>query len=441
MLYRILMWASMIWIVPFMGYLFINNTKFKKNIAVGVTFKEEGKRDEAVLLRLEVYKKQVKLISLLLLIAAIPGVFIETMWIMFTYWLTWIDLTVFVYAIPYYLCNRDLKKIKSERGWIYNSYETVSIDTDNIPKFKLLSPAFFMIPAILCLFPLIWDRTFMIMYVVMSLSVVLFWIIYLYFYRKRSEAVNEEKELTRVLTQIRHYNWSKIWIIASLLTVALSFSGLLFLNHPAIALILVLVISTAICVIAVAIEIKIRKMQEKLTEGSGTGLIVDEDDKWIGGMVYYNPNDSKLFVNERIGMNVTVNLAHTAGKVIMGLVLIALIALPFTGPAMHIYYEKPIDIQVNAEGIAASQGLTHYQIKLEDIANVEMINKLPENLVRVNGTSFENLLKGNFRSGKENMKLLLRTDNPPFMKVTTKKGEIFIFGFKGEIPVFTNPLS
>ena len=432
MLYRILMWLCIVWLVPLMDYIFKNNAKFKKNIAVGVTFREEGKSDSDVLARLDKYKKQVSLVSLLLLIAVIPGLFIAKMWILLTYWLIWTDLVIFVYAVPYYFCNRNLRKIKSEKGWTYIGSDTVTLDTDNIPKFRLLSLVHFIIPCAVSLLPLIWDRTLWTVHIILALSVFIFWLIYRYLYRYRSETVNDEKELTAVLTRIRHYNWSKIWLISAWVTAMLSFVTLLFLNYPTISLILVFAISIGLCLIAVTIEIKIRKMQEKLTRGSGTDGMVDEDDKWLWGMIYYNPNDSKLLVNERVGMNVTVNLAHTAGKVIMGFMLILLIALPFTGPAMYIYYEKPIDIQVNAKEISVSQGLTHYQIKPEDIASVEMINKLPEDLIRVNGTSFENILKGNFRSGKENMKLLLRTDNPPFMKITKKNGEIFIFGFKGE---------
>ena len=63
MFYKILMWASICWIAPLMGYLLINNAKFKKNIAVGVTFMEEGKRDADVISRLNKYKKQVKILN------------------------------------------------------------------------------------------------------------------------------------------------------------------------------------------------------------------------------------------------------------------------------------------------------------------------------------------------------------------------------------------
>lgn len=48
MLFNILMWASIFWIAPLLGYLMTNNAKFKKNIAVGVTFMEEGKQDAEV---------------------------------------------------------------------------------------------------------------------------------------------------------------------------------------------------------------------------------------------------------------------------------------------------------------------------------------------------------------------------------------------------------
>ena len=150
-------------------------------------------------------------------------------------------------------------------------------------------------------------------------------------------------------------------------------------------------------------------------------------------MIYYNPNDSKLIVNERVGMNTTMNLARTSGKVIMGFILIFTLALPFIGPALHIYYEKPIEIQVSREEITASQGITEYHIKFSDIENIELINELPNDLVRINGTSYEDILKGNFRSGKDNMTLLVRPDKKPFIRIKEKGGKVFMLGFEGDI--------
>lgn len=433
MLFNILMWASIFWIAPLLGYIMTNNAKFKKNIAVGVTFMEEGKKDAEVIARLNRYKKQVKMITIVLLLALIPGVFVSRFWILLTYYLVWTYVTMFIYAIPFYLCNKDLKAIKKRRGWVQHQGEKVEIDMENIPNFKEISPLLFIIPCIVSLLPLIWDRTFYVLYITSAASVLVFWFSYRYFYRNRSEKVNEEKDLTRVLTQIRHYNWSKIWIAASWLTIPLSFSGLLFISHPALALTLIFLVTAVICVEAVGIEIKLRKMQEKLTKGSGVGAIVDEDDKWIGGMIYYNPNDSRLIVNERVGMNTTLNLARTSGKVITLFLLILILALPFTGPAMNVYYKQPIKIEVTKDEVEASQGITNYRIKLSDIKNVELIDELSDDLVRVNGTSFDDLLKGDFRSGNENLTLLLRPQSKPFIRITDKNGKIFVFSFRGDI--------
>lgn len=433
MLFNILMWASIFWIAPFLGYLMTNNAKFKKNIAVGVTFMEEGKQDAEVIARLNRYKKQIKMITIVLLLAIIPGVFVSKFWILLTYYLVWTDVTMFIYAIPFYLCNKDLKAIKKRRGWVQHSGEKVEIDMENIPNFKEISPLLFIIPCIVSLLPLVWDRTFYVLYITSAASVLVFWFSYRYFYRNRSERVNEERDLTRILTQIRHYNWSKIWIAASWLTIPLSFSGLLLISHPFMALALIFIATGAICIEAVAIEVKLRKMQERLTKGSGVGAIVDEDDKWIGGMIYYNPNDSRLIVNERVGMNTTLNLARTSGKVITLFFLILLLALPFTGPTMNVYYKQPIKIEVTKDEIQAVQGISNYHIKLTDVKNVELINELPDDLVRVNGTSFDDLLKGDFRNGNENLTLLLRPESKPFIRVTDKNGKVFVFSFRGDI--------
>ena len=433
MLFNILMWASIFWIAPLLGYIMTNNAKFKKNIAVGVTFMEEGKQDAEVISRLNRYKKQIKMITIVLLLAVIPGVFVSKFWMLLTYYLVWTDVTMFIYAIPFYLCNKDLKAIKKRRGWVQHSGEKVEIDMENIPNFKEISPLLFIIPCIVSLLPLIWDRTFYVLYITSAASVLVFWFSYRYFYRNRSEVVNEERDLTRVLTQIRHYNWSKIWIFASWMTILLSFSGLLFISHPALALTLIFLVTAVICVEAVAIEVKLRKMREKLTKGSGVGAIVDEDDKWIGGMIYYNPNDSRLIVNERVGMNTTLNLARTSGKVITLFFLILLLALPFTGPAMNVYYKQPIKIEITKDEVEASQGITNYRIKLSDIKNVELIDELPDDMVRVNGTSFDDLLKGDFKDGNENLTLLLRPNSKPFIKVTDKNGKVFVFSFRGDV--------
>ena len=65
-------------------------------------------------------------------------------------------------------------------------------------------------------------------------------------------------------------------------------------------------------------EFAARRAQERLTRESGPDY-VDEDEFWIWGLIYYNPNDRRAMINDRTGMGMSMNLARPAGKVVRGL--------------------------------------------------------------------------------------------------------------------------
>lgn len=68
----------------------------------------------------------------------------------------------------------------------------------------------------------------------------------------------------------------------------------------------------AVVVIGVINQIQVESRYERDTELE----LTDDDDNWILGMFYYNPNDTRLNVEKRFGYGATVNFAHPAGKVI-----------------------------------------------------------------------------------------------------------------------------
>jgi uncharacterized membrane protein len=53
----------------------------------------------------------------------------------------------------------------------------------------------------------------------------------------------------------------------------------------------------------------------------------DDDRHWLGGLLYYNPDDPEPFVPKRFGFGWTINFAHPAGKVILA-ALIGTFLLP-----------------------------------------------------------------------------------------------------------------
>ncbi|MBQ3010828.1 MAG: hypothetical protein IJD81_06515, partial [Oscillospiraceae bacterium] len=99
------LWLSLIWLPILLYVMLRNETKFKKNIAVGVTLPFEGRRHPDVLARLERFKKEELMICIALVLLGIPPIFISFT-LSFTIWFIWMTACMIVPYIPYVLCNR-----------------------------------------------------------------------------------------------------------------------------------------------------------------------------------------------------------------------------------------------------------------------------------------------------------------------------------------------
>ena len=84
MIWRIILWGSLIWLPYLMYRVLGGEAKFTKNIAVGVTMPFEGREDA--------------------------------------------DVCIVLPYIPYLRCNRDLKRIKRSRGWAAGRGDTRTVD-------------------------------------------------------------------------------------------------------------------------------------------------------------------------------------------------------------------------------------------------------------------------------------------------------------------------
>lgn len=426
---NIILWLSIIWLSPLMYVFLGNEAKFKKNIAVGVTIPFEGRTDPEVTARLSRFKKELAAVCVLLVLLAVPGFFIKNGDLNFTLWFIWLDLCVFLPIIPYVLCNRDLKRLKRDRGWNINGGQTVTVDTAAIHDEHWLSPWLFVPAVILCLLPLAWDRDFLPMYLIDAACVVLYWLCYRYLYRNRAELVDQNTELTNALTRIRRRNWAKMWLVLAYSMSLIGLCAVLTPNYPKLSTLMIFVFTLVICAASFCIEFGTRRAQEKLTAESGKDWYVDEDDLWIGGMIYYNPNDSRNIINDRVGTNSSFNAAKPLGKIVISLTLLLLLALPFTNVFIGGIGTKPMDLSMDESQLISYRGSKEYVIPLENIASVELLDALPEKLSRTFGTGMPNLLEGNFSSPElGSMKLRLDPQCPPYLLIFTDSGQTYLLG-------------
>ncbi len=433
---KIILWVSIIWLLPFLFFVQRNEAKFKKNIVVGVTLPQEAREDEEVLALLKKYVKETGIICIILGVAVIPCLLPESYnWMLFA-WMLWLDFVIVFTQIPFVKCNKKLRKLKEERGWKKKPLNedgavsaTVKVDMSNISTPRWLSPWVFAGAFVLTLVPLAFDLTLWPIILVYALTQIMFYFFYRYAFRTKSEAVDGNVDLTKALTQIRRSYWGRIWVNISYLTAVFSLSTLLLKGHSSL-FVWITILYSALTVFAVAApEFRIRRKQAELTKDSGIGEYIDDDDHWVWGMFYYNPRDSHTMVNGRVGVGSTVNVARPFGKFMMIFAVVILVAMP----AFPFLLDWSIDSQVSfvqeEHYVTVSSGRDDYKVDLDRVEEVTLIEEYPEGLSRTWGTATDKILRGNFSSKDyPPMQVCLNPGKTPYILVLTNNRRAYLFG-------------
>ena len=315
------------------------------------------------------------------------------------------------------------------RIWGYDFFgDTRTVDLKAIQEPHGIS-AWCFVPAIaLALLPLVSERVMWAIYAANAVGAASCLACFRWAFRRRAELVDADTDLTNTLTRIRRRSWERIWLALVSLAVWLSD------GNPVRSLLGILLASAIVVIAVLRIEFKTRELQARLTESSGRGWYADEDDKWLGGVVYYDPHDTRTVVNCRVGSSTTVNLARPSGRVLAGMVALVLLAMPFTGALIDAVTNRPTSLELtNTELVAYCGDKSAYRIERADIESAELLDELPEHLVRSVGTGAENLLKGDFSAAEYGrLKLCLDPTCPPFLLVECAGGETYLLGSRTE---------
>lgn len=455
MAFRIILTIFMYPILPIMYFLLKNEVKPKKNIILGVTLPYSKIYDSRVDVLLGAYKKELNILSLILAPIPILSFFVTWFSIYYTIMILWIMLVIIVPYIPYIRYHRRLVLIKGETDsikgaleetpeTIYN-YEASEKALEEVTAYmkseKRVNHYWFLPPVILSLFPLIYEAFTSIhqpeyvwsllgygTFILITLLGVLF---HRVIYKQKAEIVDEDRNINVLITRIRRNCWSKFWLSMTWLSGIFAVVFWMFITGKIpnlFGLILTLIYSSIIIYIAMKAEFTARYVQQRLSKESTRPLYIDEDAHWIYGLFYYNPDDKKIMVNDRVGIGTTMNLAHKTGKIVMVISIICILALPVSG--IYVIREEftPLTTEFLDNRIVVTHTTEELDLFMKDIKSAEMIDNLPSR-VKVVGTGMENLLKGTFKvSGYGNSRLYLNPKQPPFLVITTDEETIIING-------------
>lgn len=433
---KLIFGVSVMIILPLIYWQLNNETKFKKNIALGVTLPYQGRIHPQTVELLKAFRRTEAWVCLALAALAVALCFLPiSMGEMMTVWMVWMDVVLVVSYLPYVKYHKKLKALKKEQGWFPQVPRTRVVNlTAAAQQEKPISPVLFLLPLLASLPPLVWgvvERDWLMAAIFLTgpVCVLLFWALYQWAMRRRAETVDENESLTQTLTRLRRRAWRRSWVWGSWFMAGVNLSLWLALSYPVWGLVAMLVLTALFMVLAVGLEFHLRHQQERLTAQSGQDYYVDEDEKWIWGMFYYDPTDTHLVVNTRIGMNTTVNLAKKSGQVILGATAVLMLLMPLFGVWMMWEERNPVTLTLTETTLEAKHGWDAYEIPLEDVAQVQLLQEEPEGLRRIAGTAMDTVLKGRFQSDQyDKLTVCMDPQNGPWLLITLDDGTIYLVG-------------
>jgi len=351
----------------------------------------------------------------------------------------YMTLMVFVIVIPFIVFavhHGKLLSLKRENGWYSKAAGKALVDVKAAVKPpKRINSIWFLLPTIISFIPVAYsllDQTAanpadLWMYLTFALMVVGFWLLYHMIFRVRTEVVNENLSLTMALTRVRRYNWSEFWLVSMWATGLLNIIIWVFSESVILFLTAVLIYTMILLVAAVKAEFSTRIAQQKLTADCMGDAYLDEDDVWLWGMFYNNPNDDHFLVNARIGINMTANIAKTSGKILMIFAVLTIAAMPFIGIWVWAEEATPTALVLTDTDLIARHTSNTFIIPLESIETIELLQEMPTVLSKVAGSGFEHLSKGRFLvSNHGTASLCIQSNTPPFIMVIANGVTYFI---------------
>jgi len=426
-----------------------NLRKPKKNVMLGVTVPREHQESEAVRQITDSYLKKLRTVVVIFGVLGLPIFVIPFMSIQLTIVFILLLGVILGTTLVYIRANRELMALKRRSGWQRAGKPVMIADLRAMEETERPLPRIWMaLPCVIAAIPLVpiamqliqgtQDWTEIMIYGVSVITIPLLLVMTEAFRRQNAEVVGAISDFNVITSRIRRRAYMRLmvltlWLLA-ITCLSMWFLPILVAQAQILFGIVLGILSVVIIIYAFHAEFAVRRAQERFTKLAGDTLETDTDEYWIWGMFYYNKNDKRMFINDRVGMNMQMNLAKPIGMISMGLAAIALLAMPLIGVWTMAQEFSPITYSVKGNTVTVAH-LTTHRIDLGENFETEILDTVPSGM-RTNGTAIGTFRQGTFQLNSIGTTwVLYRTDNLPLILITTSEGARYLFNYD---PAFTS---
>ena len=430
-----------IWIM--FCYLYPKNWSERKQI-FGLTnrkeFLEDGVKEEVEAIT-QKDRKRALLIALATTAIAVILLFLHGMLLQTFTWTSFTFIALFIITVPFLLGHKEMMTVKKSLGLTQEkgiSYVDLKA-AGNVHALKaapviLPNLAALLITGLLLLadlgvirFKAYAPGSFFvtILGVTMFLVGLLITLCGFFMDRMKNDVISTDSDINANYNRAKKKNWADIFIaflwlndaymLACAIALLLAFSNLLAVGFLLLYLLMMMV--------GIAVFVRRgRKIEERYQKE--TTVITDDDEYWLGGMIYCNPNDHRVMIEKRAGIGSTINLGHPVGKVIGIATLLLLLNIFVSLIYVGLVEATPISLRCENGTIICHQLRDEYVIPADSIESMELCDDIHErSLMRKNGYGMETLLKGDFIvDGKNGCKVFLAPQEKVYIHILTRDG-------------------
>ena len=407
-------------------YLMLRNqARHQKGLLLGVTLPPEADALPEVQAIVRQYRKRLGLLSLCCVLSSLPLTLAEETALFITLWVFWYFIGLALPTLPLLQANAKLKALKRAHGWQGSACRIVDTSVSAFALPKPIGRWTLLLPLALCLVPIALPglpRGLILACCIDAGSVALLWVLGRWTFRRREDMVTEDSTRNQTLLRVRRLYWDRFWRMNLWALAALNFILTLSYRSEAAIAGVTLIFTVVLLLGELWMEFSVRRAQAALT--AHTAVIADEDDAWLGGILYYNPADKRFMVAKRLGLGTTVNLGTTAGKLYMGFFGLVLAACLAIGPAFGILDSQPVRLTLTENApvcLVAFHGRSEkYSLAADTITEVQLLDTLPE-ATRTWGTGMDHYEQGDFYVvGEGNAQFCLDPTQKLFLRVEAK---------------------
>lgn len=464
MLFRIIM-ISCIFITFIAIYATLRSAnKPKKNMFMAVTLPYDVLESDFIKEVQKEYKAMCNKVYLLMLLTAIPCIFpfwiFKNTTVYIFYLMVWCMGFAYYGIIPFKLMNRKVKAEKAKNGWFVGEKKVVYCDTKTtlLKNSMPISNKYFLIPILIGIIPLILsiknfsseNIAFLIVAILNLGLIILLFYMDKVFNKNKLKTYSTDSEINFILNKTEKQMFSIYFLINAIVEslIVLVFYLALFeyidLKFLNVIVVSTLLLSSIVALGFIYIKKKINDLDEELSsKNKDSEIIVDDDDYWIDGIYYYNPNDSSKMVNSRFGYSMTYNLAtkhgYFMGKKLDKIVLIGTLILILVLMIPSEISNSSISFSADSPNISISSFPYSYELDYKDIESIKLTNEPISFKIRTNGMATDTKCIGNFKSdkyGKCRVYLYFKDedDTPTYIvaKLKNSKFDYLIYNTKDE---------